>query len=84
MNPLQHAALRNHNSLIPIIKERDVLLFFPYHSYHYILNLLREASIDPKVESIKITLYRLAKNSVIANALMNAIKNGKLYDALRK
>jgi len=77
VNPLQHAALRNHNSLISIIKERDVLLFFPYHSYHYILNLLREASIDPKVESIKITLYRLARNSVIANTLINAIKNGK-------
>lgn len=77
VHPLHHPLLRNHNTLFPIIKERDILLFFPYHSYHYILNLLREASIDPKVESIKMTLYRLASNSVMANALINALKNGK-------
>lgn len=77
VRPLQHPLLRNSNTIFPIIKERDILLFFPYHSYHYILNLLREASIDPKVESIKITLYRLASNSVMANALINALKNGK-------
>jgi len=77
VNHLPHPLLQNHNSLFPIIKERDILLFFPYHSYHYILNLLREASIDPNVEGIKITLYRLASNSVMANALINALKNGK-------
>ncbi len=75
--PLQHYALLDHQTIFPVIKERDILLFFPYHSYHYILNLLREASIDPKVESIKITLYRLAVNSIMVNALINALKNGK-------
>ena len=77
LTPLQHPSLLDHHTLFPVIKERDVLLFFPYHSYRYILNLLREASIDPKVESIKITLYRLANYSIMANALINALKNGK-------
>lgn len=75
--PLEHPLLRNRQSLFPVIRERDVMLFFPFQSYHYILDLLREASIDPKVDSIKITLYRLASNSIVANALINAIKNGK-------
>jgi len=74
---LEHPLLKGHSTLFPVIKERDVMLFFPYHSYHYILNLLREASIDPRVEHIKITLYRVANNSIIANALVNALKNGK-------
>jgi len=77
IKPLDHPLLKGEKTLFPVIKERDVMLFFPYHSYHYILNLLREASIDPKVESIKITLYRLATDSIIANALINALKNGK-------
>ncbi len=75
--PLQHPDLINQASIFPVIKAKDVLLFFPYHSYNYILDLLREASIDPKVESIKITMYRMAKESIIVNSLINAIKNGK-------
>jgi polyphosphate kinase len=54
-----------------------VLLTFPYQSYDHIIDLLREASIDPKVETIQITLYRVAKNSNVVKALINAIKNGK-------
>ncbi|MBK6641742.1 MAG: polyphosphate kinase 1 [Bacteroidetes bacterium] len=80
--PLDHPAFKNAASLFPVIAKKDVLLFFPYQSYHYILDLLREASIDPKVESIKITLYRLANNSIIANALINALKNGKSVTAV--
>lgn len=75
--PLEHPDFKGAPSLFPVIRSKDIMLFFPYHSYHYILDLLREASIDPKVESIKITLYRLANNSIIANALINALKNGK-------
>ncbi len=77
IKPLEHHDFKGHTSLFPLIRNRDVMLFFPYHTYNHILNLLREASIDPKVESIKITLYRLARNSIIANALINALKNGK-------
>ncbi|MBN1698485.1 MAG: polyphosphate kinase 1 [Spirochaetales bacterium] len=63
--------------LLDTIHQRDILLHFPYHSFHYIIDLLREASIDPGVRSIKITLYRVARNSSVINALINAVKNGK-------
>jgi polyphosphate kinase len=77
MVPLQHPLLRDQVSIFPVIKKRDVMLFFPYQSYGYIYDMLREASIDPKVDSIKITLYRMAKESIIVSALINALKNGK-------
>ncbi len=76
-DPLEHPALKDQVSLFPVIRKKDVMLFFPYHTYTYIYNLLREASIDPKVDTIKITLYRMAEHSIIVNALINAIKNGK-------
>jgi polyphosphate kinase len=53
------------------------LLNFPYESFDYVIDLLREAAIDPKVTEIKVTLYRVARNSGIANALINAARNGK-------
>ncbi|CAN5411447.1 polyphosphate kinase 1 [soil metagenome] len=59
------------------IRAGDVLLHFPYHSFNILLDLLREASIDPLVHRIYFTQYRLAKNSCVANALINAVKNGK-------
>jgi polyphosphate kinase len=76
--PLLHKNLtKTHTTTLKIIRERDILLHYPYHSYNHIITLLREASIDPTVESIKITLYRVADSSKIANALINAVKNGK-------
>ncbi|MBD0376843.1 MAG: polyphosphate kinase 1, partial [Flavisolibacter sp.] len=60
-----------------VIMERDVMLHFPYHSFNPVIDLLREAAIDPDVTAIKITCYRLAKNSKIINALINAVRNGK-------
>ena len=57
--------------------ERDVMLHFPYHSFNPIIDMLREAAIDPDVTTIKMTAYRLAKNSKIINALINAVRNGK-------
>ena len=53
------------------------MLFFPYHPFDHLIDLLREASIDPSVTSIQITLYRLARNSSVINALLNAARNGK-------
>jgi polyphosphate kinase len=53
------------------------MLHFPYQSFQTIIDLLREASIDPKVRSIKMTIYRAAKNSGVINALLNAARNGK-------
>lgn len=80
---LQHKDLKNNPfTTLKVIKGKDILLHYPYHTYNHIINLLREASIDPSVESIKITLYRVADSSKIANALINAVKNGKKVTVL--
>lgn len=80
---LLHCELKNiHYTTLKVIKQKDILLHYPYHTYNHIINLLREASIDPSVESIKITLYRVADSSKIANALINAVKNGKKVTVL--
>ncbi|NIW80666.1 MAG: polyphosphate kinase 1, partial [Calditrichae bacterium] len=59
------------------IKKQDILLHYPYQTFDYVIDFLREAAMDPKVTSIKISLYRVAKNSKVVNALINAVKNGK-------
>ena len=64
-------------SLLGVISNKDVLLNYPYQSFDHVIDLLREASIDPYVTDIKITLYRVAKNSHVINALVNAARNGK-------
>ncbi|MBN1153784.1 polyphosphate kinase 1 [candidate division KSB1 bacterium] len=76
-NNIMHRTIKQHNSIFDAIKENDILLYYPYHSFHHIIDLLREAAIDPKVKRIKMTLYRLARNSSIINALINASRNGK-------
>ncbi len=68
--------------IIDLILKKDLLFHFPYHSYNYLIKILQEASIDPRIHSISITLYRLAESSRIANALINAIKNGKKVTAV--
>ena len=75
--PLAHPDLPSRTSFFKVLKQKDVLLSFPYQSYHHILDFLRQASIDPKVSRIQITLYRLSKNSQVVNALINSIRNGK-------
>lgn len=60
-----------------VITERDVLLHYPYHSYDYVVRFLREAAKDPNVTTIKITLYRVANNSAVVEALKQAAENGK-------
>ncbi len=64
-------------SVIEVIKKQDFLLHYPYHSFSNYLRLLREAAISKDVYSIKITLYRLANNSSVAEALICAAKNRK-------
>jgi polyphosphate kinase len=80
--PLQNPAFKDQTNLLKVIREKDVLLTYPYQSFEHIIDLLREASIDPKVQSIRITLYRVAKNSNIVKALINALKNGKQVTAV--
>lgn len=64
-------------SIFAQIAKRDYLINLPYQSFDYIIHFLREAAIDPKVKEINITLYRLAENSRVIHALINAAKNGK-------
>ncbi|MEX1001796.1 MAG: polyphosphate kinase 1 [Crocinitomicaceae bacterium] len=76
--PSVHPAFKDKRaSLIKKILKEDVLITFPYQSFQHIIDVLREAAIDPKVTSIKINLYRVAQNSQIINALISAAKNGK-------
>ncbi len=75
--PLPVDGLGLEGSILQKISEKDYLVNAPYQSFAYLIKFLREAALDPKVVSIKITLYRLAKNSQIISSLINAAKNGK-------
>ena len=72
-----HPELSGSIRVTDVIIKKDVMLHFPYHSFNGIIDLLREAAMDPDVNSIKITAYRLASNSKVINALINAARNGK-------
>jgi polyphosphate kinase len=80
--PLPHPALKNKRSILSVVRKQDLLLHTPYHSFTPIIDLLREAAIDPKVKSIKMTLYRVARDSRVVNALLNAVRNGKKVTVL--
>lgn len=75
--PCNHPELEETHSLLDHIVAEDVFLYFPYQKFDYIVDLLREAAIDPNVRSVKINIYRVAKNSQIMNALLAAVFNGK-------
>ena len=75
--PLPIEGLSLDGSILHKIANKDYLVYAPYQSFSYIIKFLREAALDPKVTAIKITLYRLAKNSQIISSLINAVKNGK-------
>lgn len=76
-SPNKHPGLEHQRSLIKTIQKKDVMLHFPYQRFDYVVDLLREAAIDPKVKAIKINVYRVAKSSQVMNALMIAVQNGK-------
>jgi polyphosphate kinase len=76
-NPFTHPALKGKMRVTDVVLKQDVMLHFPYHAFDSITDLLREAAMDPDVRSIKITAYRLASNSRVINALINAARNGK-------
>ncbi len=75
--PLPVKGLSLEGSLLEKIGEKDYLQYTPYHTFAYVLKFLREAALDPKVKTIKITVYRLANDSQVAACLSNAVKNGK-------
>lgn len=72
-----HPGFDNHRSIFTSIAEREKMLHLPYHSYNYILRFFNEAAIDPDVKEIFVTLYRVAADSHIVNALISAARNGK-------
>lgn len=81
MPPLLCKQLENGESIFNSIKRNDVLLSYPYQSYKYVLNFLSEAAFDKNVKSIKITLYRVAENSLVVRELVKAAENGKKVTA---
>lgn len=79
---LIHPALQHSLRVTDVILQQDVMLHFPYHSFDAVTDLLREAAIDADVVSIRITAYRLAGNSKVINALINAARNGKQVEVM--
>lgn len=76
--PVIHPAFSGpESSLIKMVLKEDVLLSFPFQTFQHVIDILREAAIDPKVISIKINLYRVAYDSQIINSLISAAQNGK-------
>ena len=80
--PFPHPRLAHSAGVMRHIEKGDVLLHFPYHSFGHVIDLLREASIDPTVEAIHVTLYRIAEHANVINALINAAQNGKTVTAV--
>jgi polyphosphate kinase len=80
--PLAVDGLSFGKSLMSMIAKQDYLISTPYQSYDYVIHFLREAAIDPNVKEISITVYRLAENSRVMHALINAAKNGKKVTCL--
>jgi polyphosphate kinase len=77
IEPLPVKGLSLEDSIFGAISKKDYLVYAPYHTFSYIVKFLREAALDPKVKTIKITIYRLAQISDIASSLINAAINGK-------
>ncbi|MDR0437389.1 MAG: polyphosphate kinase 1 [Bacteroidales bacterium] len=75
--PLGLKTIPIYTNTLKLIKQKDYMLHFPYQSFQMAIDFLREASIDPNVQSIKMTIYRVAEDSSILNALINAARNGK-------
>lgn len=76
--PFRHKDLRPNTSVLRILRRKDVMLHYPYQTFNHFLDLLREAAIDPQVREIGITIYRVAPDSKVVNALLNAVRNGKI------
>ncbi len=75
--PFRHKDLPPHTSILKVLRRKDVMLHFPYQTFNHFLDFLREAAIDPMVNEIGITIYRVASDSKVINALLNAVRNGK-------
>lgn len=77
LKPLKHKDFDTHTNVFTASKKKDHLFYFPYHNYNYIVEAIEHAAKDPSVKSIKITQYRVAKDSRIVNSLVKAAHRGK-------
>jgi len=75
--PVRIPRLDNNTSIFDAIRDKDVFLYYPYHPFDYVIDMLKTAAIDPQVSKIKICLYRVARDSRVIDALVNAVQNGK-------
>ncbi|HKJ78872.1 MAG TPA: hypothetical protein VKA10_05030, partial [Prolixibacteraceae bacterium] len=75
--PFRNKHLPPHMSILKVLRQRDVMLHYPYQTFNHFIDFLREAAIDPLVDEIGITVYRVAPASKVINALLNAMRNGK-------
>ncbi|MCC8146533.1 MAG: phospholipase D-like domain-containing protein, partial [Bacteroidales bacterium] len=75
--PLDIKDLEGIHSIFSVLDRKDVFLHYPYHRFDYFIRFLKESSIDPSIEEIKLTQYRVAQDSEVINALIDAARNGK-------
>jgi polyphosphate kinase len=75
--PIASKALDGQRNYFSVLKEQDVLLHYPYHDFYHFTEWLRQAATDPAVESIRISLYRVASSSLVIKSLLDAVANGK-------
>lgn len=80
--PAIHPDFARSTGLLNVVKRKDVLLFYPYHSFSNFIDFLREAAFNRHVEEIYISVYRVAEKSKVMNALINAARNGKKVTAV--
>lgn len=75
--PFRHKDLPPFTSVLKVLRQKDVMLHYPYQTFNHLIDFLREAAIDPQVKEIGLTIYRVAARSKVVNALLNAVRNGK-------
>lgn len=75
--PKENKTFREFDTVFDAIRHKDILLYYPYHSFLHFSEFVRQAAFDPKVKTISINLYRIAKKSRIINSLIDAVDNGK-------
>ena len=80
--PLVKPELKQPESLLQLVSEHDRFIHVPYHTFDYVVRLLQEAAVSKNVKGVKMTLYRVARNSKIIEALISAARNGKKVTAV--
>jgi polyphosphate kinase len=80
--PIGHKLVGSQISIFEAMAKRDFMLHFPYQDFNIFISMLQKASIDPRVKEISVTVYRVARNSKVINALMTAARNGKTVNVV--